>query len=215
VVEDNETTQHDISSDVRGDYVQAFVAEYSALRNEILEIQRAIRQLSLAAFASIAGLAVLIVSLVNLKNPQLLASVLLFLPLPFSAMAFAYVGHLNGVMSLDSYIKDYLAVNTNTLLRASSAQHFSPSVFHWSTYYPRKNTFSSWIIEILWAGGQAALMVIPLIGSLLGYYTVLKEFQLTPPAWWSLLFWFNVFLFIMVLVFAFLAVMRRGLITHE
>jgi len=196
--------------------LEAFLAEYKKLQGDILELEREIHELSVYSLASIAGIATLVVTLMSTDNADLLPAVLLVLPLPFTAMLFSFVGRLNRITHIGQYVGNHIEPGVNSILRSSSGSLPVSNVLQWESYlHTDVRGADKWLADGLWGGGQAALILLPLIGSLVAYFFVVTEAQLTIRSWWVLLLVFDFVLLTMALLAAIVTIARRGLIGKE
>ncbi len=195
--------------------LEIWLEEYSKLRDEILEIHRAIRQLSITAFLAIAGLATLIITLTNQDKVYFLPVTLLLLPLPFTGLLLSFIGHLNGIMNIGDYIEGHIASRVNEIFYELYSATPPKKLLSWESFTPRNNIVNRWISEGFWAGGQSILMIVPLIGSLIGYCFVINDFSSKIPIWWHLLLAIDVGLLVISLFIALFALRKRGLLSKR
>jgi Fe2+ transport system protein B len=196
----------------KGQQFDAFLAEYEALLSEIRALEREIHELSMYAFVSIAGLATIVVALMNSKHAEILPVLLLILPLPFTAILFIFVSHLNRITDLGKYVHNHIEPGVNNLIRSSSKSlHFS-HILQWENLLSARTKIDRWLTDGLWAGGQAVLILLPLIVSLAAYYFVLAEKQLAVKSWWVALLVFDYILLAVALFVAIVSILKRGLI---
>ena len=191
-------------------YLEAYLAEYNKLENQIQEYLRENHELSIYSLVSTAGIATLVVTLISTNNAELLASVLLTLPLPFAAMLLSVLGNINELTIMGRYVSSYIEADVNTILRVSS-NPLPVSVLQWETrLYTRTRLVDKWLGAGLRTCGQAALVFLPLVMSLVAYYFVVTQAQLAMKNWWVALLSFDLVLLIMVLS-AVVVTLVRGL----
>jgi hypothetical protein len=190
---------------------EAFLTEYRVLLSEMRSLEREIHELSMYAFISIAGLTTIVVTLINSKNVDLLPTVLLILPLPFTAMLFVFVSHLNRITELGEYVHSHIESGVDNLVRSSKSLPISYTL-QWENHLSTRTKIDRWLTDGLWAGGQAALIILPLIVSLAAYHFVLSENQLVVKSWWLMLLVFDYILLAVALFIAIVSILRRGLI---
>jgi hypothetical protein len=189
--------------------LEALLAEYNKLENQIQEFLREIHELSTYSLISTAGIATLVVTLLSTNNTALLASVLLALPIPFAAMFFSVIGNINEVTSMGQYVGKCIESNVNRIVQSSSVSMTVDDAMRWET---RMYTEVEIAEKLLGAGlrtwGQAALVFVPLVGSLVAYYFVMVHAQLTMNSWWWALLSFDLFLLALALSSALLTMIR-------
>lgn len=179
--EKSRSVNGETSQDANKLSLDAFLSEYSHLREELLQRQKESHELCMYALISIGGIATLVVTLANTNNSNLLVSVLLVLPLPFAALLFAYLGSLNQVMNIGQYLADHIEPNVGRILRSPSLQPIP--VPQWHAYISTKARGIWSLGSTIGALGQLALILLPLLGSLFAYFFVQMQTQFTPNNW--------------------------------
>lgn len=192
--------------------MQAYLLEYDRLTTEIRLMIEVIHQLSLSALASVAGLAGLVVALINI-SPELLASVLLFLPFPFVAMMFSYLGHVNSLMNVGEYLDHQLVPNIRQLIKNYVTTDSTMEILGWDMFHRTKTkTRIGWMSQGLWSIGQGLLIGIPIIGSLVAFFFTIDYAGMSIIGWWVPVLVVDLVLATLILILSSIGLNRYGLL---
>ena len=150
------------AEDEDANILSVFLAEYSSMRDEILQIQTSINQLVLYALSSV-GVAIPIMA--SLLQNQLWVS-LLIAPLVFSSMAWAYTGYIGMSYRVSIYIHTQIRPGIQSLMEKRYLQH--NKIFNWENF-ARTNGLN---ILALPKGFEILLFIFPSIGSVILYFGI-------------------------------------------
>lgn len=190
--------------------MQVYLSEYDKCTTEINLLIGEVHQLSLSALASVAGLASLVVVLINI-SPELLAAVLLFLPLPFAAMMFSYLGHVNSLINIGEYLSEQLEPNIKQLIKSSVITDSSVEILGWSRFHRTKvESKIGWMSQGLWSIGQGLLIGFPIIGSLVAFFFTIDYAGISITGWWIPILVVDLGLVVLILLLSGLGLNRYG-----
>jgi hypothetical protein len=197
-------------------YLDILLAQYKSVRDEILAVLKETHDLSIYSLVSTAGLATLIVTLIN-SSPNLLASFLIVLPLPFMAMLITFLGHLVAAANLSNYVSSHIETQIEDLLLTMDIR--SPRInqfIGWDTFIHKEMRFSiRWLHTMLWPVGQGALICMPILVSLVAFYFTVSIAHLPLIPWWQIVLWIDTVVLVFCFITSIIAIHQIGLLRNK
>lgn len=189
--------------------VSGYLAEYDAVRSEIMDFHKSLRELILVAFTSIIGISTLFATLYNSGHIGALESFLLIIPLPYFFVILSGIGQGKAGINLTHYQRDYLRPRINELLFPSSSIKVSKGLLYWECYPPRQNKLNRFIAEGLWGLGNLGIIFAPFMGSLIAFAIVFYHLELKMHYWWKILLVIDIVLLLFSLFLICLTLLKR------
>ncbi len=209
---DNKSTTRSESNGIQEQrklYLDVLLAEYNKLENQIQQHLRENHELALYSLAFITGITTLVVALLDTKYAELLSSILLILPLPFTAMLLSAIGNINMLTTMGKYVSKHIESDVNKILQISSDPLPIRGVLRWETYlYTETSIIDKLLGAALRSWGQAALVSLPLVGSLVAYRFVVEQAHLVAKDWQVVLLRFDFVLLVVALLMAAVTAIR-------
>jgi hypothetical protein len=171
-------TPTDEEKDFKRDLITAYIAEYNALRAELLQVQTAQGQVVLAAIVAL-GVAIPVLS--SLLENNVWHSLLIF-PLLFSAMALIYSGYIGTSFIISSYINNVLRPAINDVFKQNLSA-LTTETFYWEKYSHKGTIY--WDVLGLRKPAEAVLFTLPGFAStlLFVYLGQIGNFTMSRADW--------------------------------
>lgn len=165
--------------------------------------------MSLYALAAMAGIATLVVTLTN-TSPELLASVLLFLPFPFAALMFSYLGHVNAMSNVSMFIAEYIEPSIQQVLDLDNGKALFQFTGWQEFHYKQLRGLTGWISYGGWALGQGLIIGLPIVGSMVAFFFTIEYANLPIAGWWTTVLTLDLILIVLLLLLITVTIYRYG-----
>jgi len=183
------------------------------LEARLHESQRQLLGFSLVAAGVVIPIIIGTASVSSQADADRSAVVLLALPIVYWGMAVAYFSYGKHSTVTDRYLES-VAQELNTIVSSSISPESRP-IFRWASFLRSEwnRGLASKILISLWPAGEITIIALPGLGSLLGFFYILRSANLLWQDYYTILLIFDIILIIFAATMGVLA--AADLISHR